>query len=319
MTASTASDCYKLCVPSQNLCFASVFDSATKTCTYVQPSFNAASTLGWIIPKTLPDTMATVNQVDFYVTAHQDDHELFMSAPIYYSIKDPTTKSVFVYLSAGDADQKDGWWQARETGTLAATRTWVNMFGKFSPTAVNTTVLVKGHHIQKISIGNAVHYFLRLSEDNLEEVLNSNKKKAPFDQPNEFYAGAQAVKDVLKAIIVAEATKVSMVTAHYSDFLVDPNGDHTLHVASGRILAELLDTDTLFKSCISQIPYFGYQHWLDTVNMNDPEMSAQRAAWFGLGVGILTQYARDTWSDHSVALGRTYTGSAKFTSVACAF
>ncbi|RHX97367.1 hypothetical protein DYB36_001628, partial [Aphanomyces astaci] len=319
MAATTAADCYKLCVPSQNLCFATVFDSTSKACTYVQPSFDAASTMGWIIPKTLPDAMATVSQVDVYVTAHEDDHELFMSAPVYNSIKSPTTKSVFVYLSAGDAGETSGWWQAREVGTVAATKTWVNMFGVFSPVPVTSTVLLNGHHIQKISIGNTAHYFLRLSENNLDLVLNSNVKRAPIDQPTEYYANAQAVKDVLKGIIVAEATKVPKVNAHYSDYLLDPSGDHVLHVASGRITAELLNADAVFAACVSQFPYFGYQRWLDTVNMNNPEQSAQRAVWLGLGAGILNRYPRETWSDHSPALGRTYTGTLLVKATACAF
>ncbi|KAH9141968.1 hypothetical protein AeRB84_013910, partial [Aphanomyces euteiches] len=99
LTASTSLDCYKLCLPSQNNCFASVFDSTAKTCAYYQASFDVSSTLGWIIPKTLPTTMSTVNQVDFYITAHQDDHELFMAAPVYNSLKSSTTKAVFVYMS----------------------------------------------------------------------------------------------------------------------------------------------------------------------------------------------------------------------------
>ncbi|RHY02683.1 hypothetical protein DYB36_009541 [Aphanomyces astaci] len=319
MAASTAADCYKLCVPSQNLCFASVFDSASNTCTYVKPSFDASSTLGWIIPKTLPDSMATVSQVDFYVTAHQDDHELFMSAPIYYSIKSPTTKSVFVYMSAGDASRTDGWWQARETGTLAASKTWVNIFGLYSPVSVSSTVLFNGHHIQKIVVGNTVHYFLRLSEANLELVLNKNQQKAPLDQPNEPYANAQAVKNVLKSIIVAEATKVAKVTASYSNYLIDPSEDHVLHVATGRVTAELLNADSLFKTCVSQTPFFGYQYWLDAVNMKDPEKISQRAVWLGLGVGIFNQHGDQTWSDHSPALGRTYTGNAVIKTAACAF
>ncbi|ETW03781.1 hypothetical protein H310_05147 [Aphanomyces invadans] len=319
MTASTASDCYKLCVPSQNLCFASVFDSATKTCTYVQPSFDAASTLGWIIPKTLPDTMTTVNQVDFYVTAHQDDHELFMSAPIYYSIKNPSTKSVFVYMSAGDASRTDGWWQARETGTLAATKSWVNSFGMYTPVARVETVLMNGHHIQKISIGNAIHYFLRLSESDLESVLNNNLQRSPLDRPTEAYAGAGAVKAVVKSIILAEAKAVAKVTASYSNYLINPSDDHVLHVASGRVTAELLNSDALFKSCVSQTPYFGYQFWLDAVNMKDPEKLSQRALWLSLSVGIYNQHGSYTWSDHSPELGRTYSSTPVIKTAACAF
>ncbi|RHY18030.1 hypothetical protein DYB32_010552, partial [Aphanomyces invadans] len=112
---------------------------------------------------------------------------------------------------------------------------------------------------------------------------------------------------------------IPKVTAHYSNYLIDSSGDHVLHVATGRITAELLNADALFSSCVSQVPYFGYQHWLDAVNMVDPENSAQRAMWLGLGAGILSQYPRETWSDHAVALGRTYMGSLVTKTTRCAF
>ncbi|KAF0715099.1 hypothetical protein As57867_003557, partial [Aphanomyces stellatus] len=321
MAATSASECYRLCIPSQNNCFGSVFDSAAKTCAFYQAGFDVASILGWVIPKTLPTTMTIVNRVDFYVTAHQDDHELFMSAPIYDGIKNPTTKSVFVYTSGGDAGETDGWYQARETGTLASSKAWINMFGIYSPVPTSSTVLLSGHNIQKITIGNTVHYFLRLSEANLDKVINSNKKAAPFDQPKEYYANAAAVKAVLKAIIVAEASKVAKVTASYNDYIIDPDGDHVLHTSTGRITAELLNSDAAFKTCVSQTPFFGYQHWLDAVNEKDPALTAQRVMWLQLGVGILAQYPqrRDMWSEHSPALGRVYPGTPIVRTGACNF
>ncbi|KAF0691894.1 Aste57867_16959 [Aphanomyces stellatus] len=321
MAATSASECYRLCIPSQNNCFGSVFDSAAKTCAFYQAGFDVASILGWVIPKTLPTSMVKVDRVDLYVTAHQDDHELFMSAPVYDSIKNPTTKTVFVYTSGGDAGQTDNWYNAREAGTLASSKAWINMFGIYSPVPTATVELLAGHHVQKITIGNTVHYFIRLSEDNLDAVINQNKKSAPFDQPKEFYANAADIKAVLKAILVTEASKVAKVTASYSDYLIDPEGDHDLHVATGRITAELLNSDAAFKTCVSQTPYFGYQHWLDKVNEVDPALTAQRVMWLQLGVGILGQYPsrRDYWSEHSPALGRVYTGNLIVRSGACTF
>ncbi|KAF0693454.1 hypothetical protein As57867_015537, partial [Aphanomyces stellatus] len=180
VAATSASECYKLCLPSQNNCFGSIFDTVTKTCGLYQAGFDASSTLGWVIPKTLPDTMAKTERVDLYVTAHEDDHELFMAVPVYNSIKNPTTKAVFVYMSAGDAGQTNGWWEAREVGTVAATKTWVNLFGQYAPTIRTETVLLQGHHIQKVSVGNAVHYFIRLTEDGYRAVLAS-QRRAPID------------------------------------------------------------------------------------------------------------------------------------------
>ncbi|KAG9409762.1 hypothetical protein AC1031_020074 [Aphanomyces cochlioides] len=38
LSATTSMDCYKLCIPSQNNFFASVFDSNAKTCAYYSPT-----------------------------------------------------------------------------------------------------------------------------------------------------------------------------------------------------------------------------------------------------------------------------------------
>ncbi|KAF0716572.1 Aste57867_2774 [Aphanomyces stellatus] len=320
-SATSVAACYKRCIPSQSFCMGSVFDAVASTCALVQASFDAASTLGWIVPPTLPTTMATVQQVDFYVTAHQDDHELFMSTPVYESIKSATTKAVFVYTSAGDAGQTDNWFKAREYGTLAASKAWINMFGAYSPVATSQLVVLSGHQVEKSSVGNTVHYFLRLSEDNLDAIVNRNMPVAPMDQPNEVYADADAVKSVLKAIILAEAHDVAVVTASYNDYVIDPAGDHTLHVSTGRLTAELLNGDPLFRTCVSQVPYFGYQHWLDTVNMMDPALTAQRAMWLQVGVGLRAQYPQrsDYWSEHSPALGRVYMGTPITKPAACTF
>ncbi|KAF0713952.1 hypothetical protein As57867_004127, partial [Aphanomyces stellatus] len=249
------------------------------------------------------------------------DHELFMAVPVYNSIKNPTTKAVFVYMSAGDAGQTNGWWEAREVGTVAATKTWVNLFGQYAPTIRTETVLLQGHHIQKVSVGNAVHYFIRLTEDGYRAVLAS-QRRAPIDQPTEFYDNVQALKNTLKAIILAEATKVPRVSATYSEHLdQDPSlpSDHDMHYSSGQLTAEMLNADPLFRNCVSQSPFYGYQHWLDAVNMNGPEASAQRAVWLNLDVAIRSIHGRKVWSEHSAALGRSYPGQALNKPSACQF
>ena len=64
----------------------------------------------------------------FYVTAHEDDWELFRGEQAYRDLATPTKKVVFIYVTAGDAGQTNGWWEAREQGALAAVRELCHRF-----------------------------------------------------------------------------------------------------------------------------------------------------------------------------------------------
>ena len=61
--------------------------------------------------------------VAFYFAAHEDDWQLFMSPNAYRDARSPSTKVVFVYLTAGDggagvgsAGRSQPYYLARENG-----------------------------------------------------------------------------------------------------------------------------------------------------------------------------------------------------------
>src|SRR5947209_5394289 len=60
--------------------------------------------------------------VVFYISAHQDDWQLFRGERAYRDLRAPGLRVVFVYTTAGDSGDGPGasWWRARERGALAS-------------------------------------------------------------------------------------------------------------------------------------------------------------------------------------------------------
>ena len=59
----------------------------------------------------------------FFISAHQDDWQLFMNPNVYRSIKNNNDKTVIIHTTAGDAGEgmgKRSYYKAREEGSIRA-------------------------------------------------------------------------------------------------------------------------------------------------------------------------------------------------------
>ncbi|KAF0700784.1 Aste57867_8737 [Aphanomyces stellatus] len=310
-------------------------------CTLLAPSVgksngNQDSVAGYVTTTfsttTDPNLPAFANptKVHFYATAHQDDHELFMADSFHYSIADDVTKVVFIYASAGDAGRDDKWWRAREAGTLATSETWVDHMGRFKSSKLNDEVTIQGHRIQMVSIGNTVHYFLRLREETgpnpttqpgLLDLLTNGvppgqaEGMSPLDKPNEVYATRGDVYDVVKGIILKEANGIAKVELHTHDQHNNDNlegpprkqADNLLHLQTGRLVEEIIDEVwPLPNKCVPHRYYEGYHGLEQPVNVNEQVKKLQRYAWMQTSLAIFVEFGEPNWSSHAVDLGRTY-------------
>nr|AIG55565.1 secreted protein [Thraustotheca clavata] len=299
---ASASECQKLCIPSSSGCMGSVFNTQSKQCILHIPDYSATTTIGWIIPETLTSVVKNPTAVNFYVNAHQDDHELFMASNLYDSFSKSTTKIVMIYMSAGDAGATNGWYQAREEGTLASAQSFVKLFGLYSPLRKTETITMLKHQITKVTMGNAIHYFLRLSEDGMTNL--PSKSASPMDRPTEKYANVNELQSVVIALMKAEAKGIGNAVVNSQQFK-DP--DHVLHAMAGQIVYDGVNGDSTLKKCMTQNYFWGYQRWLDTVNMQDPSLSTQRQIWWALNRAVVKLYPSNSpWYDHCEALGRQY-------------
>ncbi|EQC31591.1 hypothetical protein SDRG_10761 [Saprolegnia diclina VS20] len=305
VAATSGTECQKLCVPSSSGCIGAAFDTASKSCVLYLATYAASTTVGWVVPTTLPTAVAAPTSVDLYINAHQDDHELFMSAKLYDSFRNPSAKIVMIYTSAGDAGATNGWWQARELGTLASAQTFVKLFGLYSPVRTSTTVTVNGHVITKVVMGNAIHYFLRLPEGGMTSL--PTKKTSPVDKSSESYANVAALRTTVMAIVKLEAKGFSNVVVNSQQFA---DVDHVLHAMTGQLVSDGLTADATLNKCVTRNFFWGYQHWLDSINMVDPSLTEQRNIWWALHSAIVKQYPGSSpWYDHVQALGRQYLAS----------
>ncbi|KDO22820.1 hypothetical protein SPRG_11579 [Saprolegnia parasitica CBS 223.65] len=301
--AASAADCHKACVPSAAGCLGTTFDASTKRCELLIPAYAPTTTLGWIATSALPTGAVSPSSVHMFVNAHQDDHELFMSANLYDSFASKSTKIVMIYMSAGDAGARDGWYQAREAGTLASAQSFVKLFGLYNPVRKTDVITLLGHQITKVTLGNAVHYFLRLSEDGMSN-LPSNKAAAPMDRPGEKYANVAALRAVVVGLMKMEAKGIGNAVVNSQQF---KEVDHVLHAMAGQIVFDGVAADATLSKCLSQNYFWGYQRWLDTINMKDPSLTTQRSMWWALHKAIVKVYPNNSpWYDHCQSLGRQY-------------
>ncbi|CAK4673109.1 hypothetical protein LEN26_000741 [Aphanomyces euteiches] len=315
-SASNVNDCITQCQLATN-CVTSKF---TDKCYLYAPAQASSNDVvaGWVTsdfdanPVANLPTFSNPTKVAFYIVAHEDDHELFMSNNYHVSISDSKTKVVFVYTTAGDASSGDAWRQARELGTLAATKAWVDHVGKFKSDPTSDTVSVNGHDVARVTIGNCVHYFLRVPEYGADgssgfmALVNNQKPIAPMDDPTNVYENRDDFKASLAEIIGNEADGISDIEMNAQD----PEGeqpDHDMHLATGALVSDIMSENSQWNICVPQKYFYDYQTWFDDINVTPTVEKLQRYAWLRLSEAI---HAMDEtaifWSEHSINLGRTY-------------
>ena len=109
--------------------------------------------------------MADTKQVVFYIGAHQDDWQLFMSPQAYTDLIAEDTRVVFIYTTAGDAGAESSWRRGRSAGALSSIQ-----FAKRQRIAALAPdpVVVNGHSLPCYTIANTRSYFLDLPDGNMD-------------------------------------------------------------------------------------------------------------------------------------------------------
>ncbi|RHY26684.1 hypothetical protein DYB32_007369, partial [Aphanomyces invadans] len=299
----------------------------SRECThYKAMTSNATIMAGWIVPTIKAKTMVTnattvppavefsnktIQRVHIYGIAHQDDRELFMANAIYATFQDRVAKGVFVYTTAGDANLQDGWWEAREVGTLAVTDFGVKDAGHYTTTRKDILISICNHTVRKVSIGNAVHYFLRISEANMTTMMTSSDLHTHLPlgmvkMTDKRYTNLTDVQAVVRAILRWETAGIPSVSAFVPEY-IEKGNDHVLHTGTGQLVVNAIAAEPGLHGCVTTSTYYGYQHWLDAMNMKEPIVTFQRRAWLALSSALDPVYPnRDVWSNHGMNLGRTY-------------
>src|SRR5947209_7617538 len=104
---------------------------------------------------------AAVPDSVYYVATHPDDALFFRGEGYFTDLHSRDVTTVTIVPSAGDAGRTDGWWQAREAGSVES------IVGGLCPGNVAAApVTVNGHQIFRYSSPGWFAYFLRLPDGN---------------------------------------------------------------------------------------------------------------------------------------------------------
>jgi GlcNAc-PI de-N-acetylase len=207
---------------------------------------------------------ATFTSLAFYVGAHQDDWLLFRGNAASRDLANASGKVVFVYATAGDAGQTNGWWEARERGAVAAVRRGVGA----APLTIDVA-RVNGHPIVRYTCGNSVSYFLRLPDgkylagtgypaynnESLSQLRDSGKPMTAVDKSTTYQSWKDFVQ-TLQAIMEHERSPMpaaSHPAVNAPDYFGSDNSrqdcsssdtcnrcDHPDHIAVGQALRQFV-------------------------------------------------------------------------------
>jgi len=105
-------------------------------------------------------------EISFYIVAHADDWQLFMSPNVYNDLVAPGSKVVWIMTTAGDAGAGETYWRAREEGSKSSVRFCLAPLAALSQSS--GTRQFNGHSIHYWSANNATCYSLRLPDGGLD-------------------------------------------------------------------------------------------------------------------------------------------------------
>lgn len=268
----------------------------------------------------------------FYIVGHQDDWQLFMSPNAYYDAQGADVKTVFIYMTAGDAGRGDGaaeegrtpYFRARDIGAEAAMQFVATREGQFRTETSWHLVFTNGHLLPRWQYNNAVAYFFHLPDgfpagtghpntgwQSLQR-LESNAIDTITDiHERNIYTGWTDLVYTVRSIVLNEATGSSNVWVNIPNTMADPgNGssspteDHSDHIYSGRLMLDAIND----LPCINSARFYGYQTGHRDSNLNEDQTIIAAATWGATIAGLLsTDGARNTFgTGHNQWVAKRY-------------
>jgi GlcNAc-PI de-N-acetylase len=106
--------------------------------------------------------MKKYQKMSVYLSAHQDDWQLFMTPEISIDIADKNCRTIIIQTTAGDAGKDEGYWKAREKAAVESLVFRLSTDIGIKKNQIEKTFL--SHTITGIDINNCAIYFLRLPD-----------------------------------------------------------------------------------------------------------------------------------------------------------
>lgn len=258
----------------------------------------------------------------FFISAHQDDWQLFMNPNAYESIKNEEDKTVIIHTTAGEAGMgmgNDAYYLAREKGSLAAVRflsnthtTGAGLGAEMERTYVN----LNGHKIVRYQYRNCVVYLLRLPDGNgngngyelhdfktLSKLYEGTIENIPSIDKSTIYKNREDLEKTLRTLLLKEQ-KGQNTEIHLADTDQNINpGDHADHQVSSKFFQEAAKALGGIKLYL----YTNYETAQLPKNITEEAYLVSAATW-GVTTANIADYRHySTWDDvHNSWIGRQY-------------
>ena len=257
-----------------------------------------------------------------FISAHQDDWQLFMNPNVYQSIKSSEDKTIIIHTTAGEAGDglgNDSYYKAREEGSLRAIRFLSNTYssGKNIGNEMERSYAsINSHRILRYGYRNTNVYLLRLPDGNGNgtgyEIHDfKSLKKLNTGEISNFlsidgqtnYTNRKDLIETLKRIFEIEKGE-NKLEIHLADTDSERNpDDHSDHQNSSKLAqeaAKLVGNLTL---------YFYVNYYTSELEQNvfDHDFLVSAGTWGVTTSGISDYRHYSTWDDsHNVWIGRQY-------------
>ena len=199
--------------------------------------------------------MKNYTSVSFYIVAHQDDWQLFMTPTAYLDLHNRATKVVFIYTTAGDAGKDRPYWTAREKGALGSVQFALDTSFSAPEKVTSGQKTFRGHALWSMEYKKSMSYFLRLPDGRMTgkgspvygeaSLIKLRRQHIPSITAVDNSSTYQSWDDfcqTLAEIIRAESEGCKEVFLNASDFVLSRNfADNADHTATGLAVKDTID------------------------------------------------------------------------------
>jgi hypothetical protein len=263
------------------------------------------------------------DKVSFYFAAHEDDWQLFMNPSAFEDVVNPTTKTVFIHMTAGDAGlgagtggRKHPFYLAREHGAESAIRFMADADSlPVERTAAHTPF--NGHPIYGVSYRNTAAYFLRAPDGNADgsgyqETGHQSLKRLASTEieilsaidGSTIYHGWTDLVATLRAILDYERGRAPLVQLNVADLdpHINPN-DHSDHLMTAKAA---LDAASGLAGA-RRVHYVGYASSRLPENLNPQQRDMKCSVYAVTLAGVLALDHGASWQHYDQSfVGRNY-------------
>jgi hypothetical protein len=261
------------------------------------------------------------SKASFYFAAHEDDWQLFMNPSAFEDVATPTTKAVFIHVTAGDAGlgidaggRKHPFYLARENGAETAIRFMADADG--IPVAKSAGQMqLNAHPIARVMYKNTVAYFLRLPDGNAEGCgypktgAQSLKRLASGQiatlsaiDGSTIYRSWDDLVATLRAILRYERAARVQINVAELDAQINPN-DHSDHMMTAKAA---LEASAALEGA-RRVHYIGYASSALPDNLNPLQRDMKCAVYAVTLAGVLALDHGASWSHYDqLFVGRSY-------------